>query len=546
MPVFLNTLGRSTLGIGICDRCKFKFPLEELQPDPNIPGLRVCAKDADQFDPWRLPALQDDRLVLPFVRPDESIALQLSDLNIPETDYRITEDEAFRITDNDEFRILEESQSSGAGTYTTSATFMISTGPLTYTRYDALAPTLDTDLWQFAPPAAQDPWSFPGVVRYYVDPDTGSDANNGLSWATAFATVDFALSRPDVDVVIVRATTYKLDGVQQGMGLYTGSRDIVLATEEQGRTAQFTCAIATAWAPYLANPNVYESDALGGTAVDVLDTGQVNDVNDYLSLTPVATITDVENTPGSWTQTGGRVYVRLLYDRVPDTSIWPLRLLFQRVQAPGVRFFVRDIHFIGGTGGALSVREGDADTVVFAMNCAYTNCPNGDGFDVSSQGLMINVNCRASSNFNDGFNYHEDSAFLSCSAIEVNCQGIGNLAVGDGQGSSAHEATKIFRINGLYQQNNGPGIVDINSVQSFNVGCVCRVNIGNPDPSLRGGGYMFSNTVQAWLDACVSYNNVQPNALVAYNSALVHMRDEQFFGQSVAALNSAVIDSNFS
>lgn len=70
MPKFLNTLGRSVLGVAICDRCKFKAPTEELVPDPNIPGLRVHKHCADQFDPYRLPAIQDDRINLPFVRPD--------------------------------------------------------------------------------------------------------------------------------------------------------------------------------------------------------------------------------------------------------------------------------------------------------------------------------------------------------------------------------------------------------------------------------------------------------------------------------------------
>jgi len=70
MPVFLDTRGRSTLGIGICGRCSRKMSLEDLHPDPNIPGLYVCTKDMDQFDPYRLPARSPDQITLPFVRPD--------------------------------------------------------------------------------------------------------------------------------------------------------------------------------------------------------------------------------------------------------------------------------------------------------------------------------------------------------------------------------------------------------------------------------------------------------------------------------------------
>lgn len=70
MAVFLDTTGRSTLAIGICGRCSRKFPLDELMPDPNSPGLRVCREDLDEFDPYRLPARQTEDITVRFPRPD--------------------------------------------------------------------------------------------------------------------------------------------------------------------------------------------------------------------------------------------------------------------------------------------------------------------------------------------------------------------------------------------------------------------------------------------------------------------------------------------
>jgi hypothetical protein len=43
-------------------------------PDPNFPGMRVCKEDLDNFDPWRLPALQTENIALRFPRPDVSVA----------------------------------------------------------------------------------------------------------------------------------------------------------------------------------------------------------------------------------------------------------------------------------------------------------------------------------------------------------------------------------------------------------------------------------------------------------------------------------------
>lgn len=74
MPVYLDTRGNSVLSVAICDRCNRKFPYVDLMPDPNFPGMRVCKVDLDQFDPWRLPAIQPENITLRHPRPDVSLA----------------------------------------------------------------------------------------------------------------------------------------------------------------------------------------------------------------------------------------------------------------------------------------------------------------------------------------------------------------------------------------------------------------------------------------------------------------------------------------
>lgn len=75
MSVFLDPRGRSTFGIGICARCQRKMSLEELMPDNNYPGLRVCKEDRDQLDPYRLAPRQTERITLDYPRPDVPINL---------------------------------------------------------------------------------------------------------------------------------------------------------------------------------------------------------------------------------------------------------------------------------------------------------------------------------------------------------------------------------------------------------------------------------------------------------------------------------------
>lgn len=70
MSRWLDPRGKSTYGIGLCARCSRKFSLDDLFDDPNAPGLKVCAKDLDVFDPYRLPPRQPENVALRYARPD--------------------------------------------------------------------------------------------------------------------------------------------------------------------------------------------------------------------------------------------------------------------------------------------------------------------------------------------------------------------------------------------------------------------------------------------------------------------------------------------
>lgn len=71
---FLNTTGKATLGVGICDRCRQKFPIGELKPDRDNPGLLVCAKDNDELDRYKLPPRVPETLTLRQIRTDTDIS----------------------------------------------------------------------------------------------------------------------------------------------------------------------------------------------------------------------------------------------------------------------------------------------------------------------------------------------------------------------------------------------------------------------------------------------------------------------------------------
>jgi hypothetical protein len=74
MPTWLDTRGNSVLTVAICDRCKRKVPYSDIRSDGNIPAIRVCGDGcSDQFDPYRLPARQPERISVRFPRPDDNL-----------------------------------------------------------------------------------------------------------------------------------------------------------------------------------------------------------------------------------------------------------------------------------------------------------------------------------------------------------------------------------------------------------------------------------------------------------------------------------------
>lgn len=83
--MYLNTVGRNRLAIGICGRCSLKFALDDLSPDINYPGLMVCGTPgtvngkgiwsggngcSDAIDPYRLPPHEVEDITLDMPRPD--------------------------------------------------------------------------------------------------------------------------------------------------------------------------------------------------------------------------------------------------------------------------------------------------------------------------------------------------------------------------------------------------------------------------------------------------------------------------------------------
>jgi hypothetical protein len=103
---FFDPRGRATFGVGICDRCRRRFSIEDLYSDPNSPGLKVCIDDRDEYDPYRLAARQTENITLPFVRPDQPLTNGPETFNLLHA-FLATETPDYLICENDDYLILE-------------------------------------------------------------------------------------------------------------------------------------------------------------------------------------------------------------------------------------------------------------------------------------------------------------------------------------------------------------------------------------------------------------------------------------------------------
>lgn len=87
MSMFLNPRGRPTFGIGLCDRCKFKHFLDDLKPDRDKPGMRVCDDCNDKISPYKLPPRRPDDETLMYPRPETPLELAVPPEETPAEEF---------------------------------------------------------------------------------------------------------------------------------------------------------------------------------------------------------------------------------------------------------------------------------------------------------------------------------------------------------------------------------------------------------------------------------------------------------------------------
>ena len=347
--------------------------------------------------------------------------------------------------------------------------------------------------------------------------DGGSDVASGADEAHALATFNAALSKADVDCVMVKAGVYDPGWNNKQM---TRSVQVI---GYGGPVITRKCAAALSWSPV---GNHYEA-AYATNIGSVIDAQNPDACGDYIPLVNQASSANVDATPGSWYYGSSTIYVRTLDSRQPDANIFCHISAANGRATNAVTLYLEGISFWGGSSpllASLAVAGGK----IYCKNCDFkygSNTTATDAFTISGFDEVIMQNCISARNGGDGFKM-QVSGSLAANLALINCTGRNNGMTNstNANGYSRHGPGNTIVVGGSYFGNYGPNIKDINAGT-----LTWCLGVRNTTPACASANYNFavgdaSATPLLWLDTCASLGIVVkdlyagPGAVIKYHN----------------------------
>ncbi|MED0946174.1 BppU family phage baseplate upper protein [Bacillus mycoides] len=344
---------------------------------------------------------------------------------------------------------------------------------------------------------------------YYVDINTGDDAKDGLTPATAFKNLSTTLVKTDVKVIYIAPGVYDKSA---GWGISETNfttTSLIIKPMYKGDIIVGAHDARLTWAAE-GTPNVFK--ATRNSVTNVYDSSILDEYGDHKELTKKASVSEVSTSPGSWFADATSVYVRLADDRIPDNkTVWVYMASSNGFVRGNKTMYFEGIKFYGGNEPfEVSSKSASDNLNVYFKDCQFKyGINNGfsNGLTVKGARNVYLQSCIASRNQRDGFNYHMYNN-INPNVIEVDCisynNGVGN-AEDNNNGSTMHELGNIIRVNGIYFRNKGPNVVDVGGSQSWNIGCTAYKSLSASTSSEVN----FQNQDgKTWLDGCVGYDSL--------------------------------------
>lgn len=166
--------------------------------------------------------------------------------------------------------------------------------------------------------------------------------------------------------------------------------------------------------------------------------------------------------------------------------------------------YCENIIFNGGRGLIVEV---ETDTPTF-YNCKFINS-NQNGLNFRGLGCYI-INCEASFNQLDGFNYHSYNNVLPTGIVEINsiAHHNGNKSNRSSNGSTIHEHGCIIRLKNEYYLNHGGNLADSESM-SYNFDIISHDSTNyHPNDIIYNANYNSLTNSKIWLYNCLGSGSI--------------------------------------
>lgn len=360
------------------------------------------------------------------------------------------------------------------------------------------------------------------TTTYYVSTG-GSDGNTGLSTAQSLRSIHAAITKANATGqparVFVAAGEYPRANNFSNNTVYptvdiafvaTGGR-VIAGTHDAytAPTADATFTLTYSWA--LTNVS---------RVVDLLD--RVPGSGLYRELAYVSSPTLCNNTPNSWTLSGGNIYIR----RADGLAVTNANTRVYRAATANLKTTTTPVSlYLGGESGndGFDLEGGDATAVanlgtftsasgrdaIVAKNCTFRY--GGGQSGLTARGMWVGTlngiaaffNCDASGNQTDGWNFHRDLASTVTHVLTMNCTAYSNGRLQTSSNSwTLHDDVVGIDVAGWFEDSAGGNVRSIQTTRQLLAGTVI---VGDRGDIIAGGsvgptGIAMSDTAKAWLD----------------------------------------------